>query len=83
MEFDLISAYSSRISWSTDFTPQVVECYSQSGFREVARCDEGDLALVIVNLEPSTIYNVKLTSMDGSEITSEFIVIREQSSKFL
>lgn len=79
MEFDLISAYSSRISWSTDFTPQVVECYSQSGFREVARCDEGDLALVIVNLEPSTIYNVKLTSIDGSEITSEFKTSSDQS----
>ena len=72
MEFDLISAYSCRISWSTEFKPQVIECYSQSGFREVARCDDEDLAIVILNLDPSTTYNVKLTSMDGSDITSEF-----------
>lgn len=78
MEFDLVSAYSTRIAWSASFQPSTVECSSEGGFYEAARCEEGDLAIVVVNLEPSTTYCVKLVSESGETVTSQFTTCSEE-----
>lgn len=75
MEFDLISAYSSRISWASTFKPSVVECSSEGGFYEAAKCEEGDLAIVVVNLEPSIIQHT--TSETGEIVSSDVTTCSE------
>lgn len=71
MEFDLISAYSSRISWSTEIHVRSVECF-RDGFRQAAKFEEDDMAVVIVNLEPCLTYKVNITTTEGDVISSEF-----------
>ena len=67
MEFDLVSAYSVRVSWGSDFEAHIVECHGISA----ARCDKDDVAVVLVNLQPSTTYNIRICSKTGETITKE------------
>lgn len=70
MDFDLISAYSVRAYWKADFRAAFVECRSSNYTVKSAKCDSGDAAFVIVNLEPSTTYNVRISDTSGNETLS-------------
>lgn len=67
MDFDLISAYSVRVYWKADFRAAFVECRSSNYTVKSAKCDSGDAAFVIVNLEPSTTYSVRVSDTSGNE----------------
>lgn len=62
MQFDLVSAYSAKIYWDASLSPEVIEFSNENGFYEAAKCESDDLSTVIVNLDASTTYNVKLTT---------------------
>ena len=70
MEFDLISSYSFRISWSTEFQVKKIECFGK-GFFENSEVEENAISAVIVNLDPSVTYTVSLITSDDKRITSE------------
>lgn len=78
MEFDLISAYSVRVSWGSDFKADIVECRGVSS----ARCDEGDMAVVLVNLQPSTDYEIRVVSESGETITETVTTESKSSPNF-
>ena len=67
MEFDLVSAYSVRVSWGSDFDANVVECRGISS----ARCDKDDAAVVLVNLQPSNTYSIRICSESGEYVTKD------------
>lgn len=69
MEFDLISAYSFRISWSTEFQAKSLECF-RDGFHQTSKLEENAISAVVVNLEPSLTYTVSITTTDGERLTS-------------
>ena len=71
MQFDLISGYSARASWSADVHATVVECYADE-FHTVSTCDQNENSVVIVNLAPGTSYTLKLTLTDGAHLYGEF-----------
>ena len=60
MDFDLISAYSVRVYWKADFKASFVECRGDT-YSNSAKCEDGDAAFVIVNLEPSKTYTVRVS----------------------
>lgn len=64
MYFDLISAYSCRISWvSSTEKVETIECF-RDGFYQSAKFENDDVSIVVVNLEPGLEYNVKVTAGD-------------------
>lgn len=71
MQFDLVSAYSVRVSWVENDVIRV-DCYS-GDFNQSAKCEDGDKSVVVVNLEPQTTYSVRLTKSDGSFTNSEVV----------
>lgn len=71
MQFDLVSGYSARASWSDDLRVSVVECYAD-GFHTVSRCEGNENSLVVVNLAPGTRYTLQLTLDDGSKVRDGF-----------
>jgi len=71
MEFDLVSAYSARASWSGDLRVNVVECYA-ADFSTVSKCDQNDSSVVVVNLSPGTSYTMQLTLDDGTVVRDGF-----------
>lgn len=71
MEFDLISGYSARASWSSQLDVKVVECYT-TNFHTVSRCEDNEQSVVIVNLAPGTDYTVQLTLADDTTLPSTF-----------
>ena len=71
MDFDLISAYSVRVYWKADFKASVVEFEGPTSSKS-AKCEEGDAAFVIVNLEPSSTYNVRILDKEGNSIANSF-----------
>lgn len=72
MEFDLVSAYSARISWGSDCHVKTVECSGQE-FYDSFDCDSSILSLVLVNLQPSKTYSVCLNLDDGNCIRQRFV----------
>ena len=78
MEFDLISAYSVRVSWGSDFKADTVECRGVSS----AKCGEGDMAVVLVNLQPSTTYEIRIISESGENITETMTTENKSSPNF-
>lgn len=72
MDFDLISAYSVRVYWKADFKASFVEFQSSTGGSKSAKCEEGDVAFVIVNLEPSSTYDVRVLDKEGNFIANSF-----------
>ena len=79
MDFDLISAYSVRAYWKADFKAAFVECQSSNSV-ESAKCEEGDAAFVIVNLEPSTTYSVRVSDAHGTETLSSSFTTNSRES---
>lgn len=71
MNFDLISGYSARISWSTELKVKTVECFSE-GFNTVSKCEGDDMSVVVINLTQDTLYTIKLTASDGSSAIEQF-----------
>lgn len=71
MEFDLVSAYSTRISWGAEFEASSIECHSDS-YYNCAECETGAAAVVLVNLKPSTEYTVRACGRDGEIVTGTF-----------
>ena len=71
MDFDLISAYSVRVYWKAEFNAAFVEFQSSTGSKS-AKCEEGDAAFVIVNLAPSSTYNVRVLDKEGNFIANSF-----------
>lgn len=71
MQFDLVSGYSARASWSDQLSVSIVECYAES-FRTVSKCEESDNSVVIVNLTPGTSYTLQLTLQDGTNVRDVF-----------
>lgn len=72
MDFDLISAYSVRAYWKAEFKAGFVECRGDN-YSNSARCQDGDAAFVIVNLQPSTTYSVRVSDAERNEsISSSF-----------
>lgn len=79
MDFDLISAYSVRTYWKADFKAAFVNCRGDN-FSISAKCNENDATFVIVNLEPSTTYTVRISDVEGKEtLSSSFTTSEEQS----
>jgi len=66
MDFDLISAYSVRAYWKGEFKAAFVECRGDT-YSNSAKCQDGDAAFVIVNLEPSTTYSVRVSDAERFE----------------
>ena len=85
MDFDLISAYSVRVFWKAEFEAAFVAFRgdTSSAFSESAKCQEGDTALVIVNLEPSSTYHVRVSNKDGSETLANSFTTNDTSSPSL
>lgn len=77
MQFDLVSAYSTRISWDASLSPEVIEISNVNGFYDAAKFEDSDSSTVIVNLDASTTYNVKLTT-SNSEIKSTVTTCSEE-----
>lgn len=71
MDFDLVSAYSVRAYWKADFKAAFVECRGDTYFNS-AKCEDGDAAFVIVNLEPSSTYTVRVTDKEGNFLSKSF-----------
>ena len=72
MNFDLISAYSCRISWeSSPIKIETIECF-RDGFYQSSKFQDGDISTVIVNLEPGLKYDVKITFTGNSCIAGSF-----------
>ena len=71
MDFDLISAYSVRVYWKADFNASFVEFQGPTSSKS-AKCEEGDAAFVIVNLEPSSTYDVRILDKEGNSIVNSF-----------
>lgn len=71
MDFDLISAYSVRVYWKAEFKASFVE-FQGSTSSKSAKCEEGDAAFVIVNLEPSSTYDVRVLDKEGNFIANSF-----------
>lgn len=71
MDFDLISAYSVRVYWKAEFKASFVEFQSSTSSKS-AKCEESDAAFVIVNLEPSSTYNVRVLDKEGNFIANSF-----------
>lgn len=69
MDFDLVSGYSARVFWKADFQAEFVEVRGERNtYFKSAKCNPGDIAFVVVNLEPSSTYFV--TVSDGTSILS-------------
>ena len=71
MQFDLISGYSARASWSTDLDVALVQCHAE-GFHTVSKCEDNERSIVVVNLSPGTCYTLRLTLTDGGVVQGEF-----------
>ena len=71
MDFDLISAYSARVSWGADFQAKTVHCFREE-FSTSAKCEASELAVVVVNLYPDLTYNVVIESEDGETVQGSF-----------
>lgn len=76
MDFDLISAYSVRVFWKADFEARVVAIRGNQ-YAKSAKCEPGDGAFVVVNLEPSNTYQV--TVSDGTSTLSNSFVTSDKS----
>ena len=77
MYFDLISAYSCRISWvSSTEKVEKIECF-RDGFYQSALFENDDVSVVIVNLEPGLEYTVKVSAGDKC-ITDTFETCSEE-----
>lgn len=77
MYFDLISAYSCRISWvSSTEKVEKIECF-RDGFYQSAKFENDDVSVVIVNLEPGLKYTVKVSAGDKC-ITNTFETCSEE-----
>lgn len=79
MDFDLISAYSVRVYWKAEFKPAFVECLGEN-YSNSARCQDGDAAFVIVNLEPSTTYSVRASDAERDEIVSSTFTTNDSAA---
>lgn len=79
MDFDLISAYSVRVYWKAEFKAAFVECRGPS-YSKSAKCTEGDAAFVIVNLQPSSTYSVRVSDKEGKESISSSFTTSDSSS---
>lgn len=79
MDFDLISAYSVRVYWKAEFKAAFVECQGPS-YSNSAKCTEGDAAFVIVNLQPSSTYSVRVSDKEGKESISSSFTTSDSSS---
>ncbi|AAR26931.1 FirrV-1-B56 [Feldmannia irregularis virus a] len=77
MDFDLVSAYSVRVFWKSDYHPSVVYCYPDNHPDQViaAQCVEHEAAIVIVNLHADTTYHVSLesTAPESQRLTGHFV----------
>lgn len=78
MDFDLVSAYSARISWGGDFEAKNVTCYRE-GFSTSASCQSGELAVIVLNLFPDLSYNVMIESKQGEIREGTFSTASETS----
>ena len=71
MDFDLISAYSARVSWGAGFQAKAVHC-CREGFSTSARCESGEFAVIVLNLYPDLTYNVVIESQQGEIVEGSF-----------
>jgi len=71
MNCDLISAYSCRISWKPEINAKQIDCF-RSGFNQSAKFENNEISLVVVNLDPSLEYTVKLTLENGEYLHKSF-----------
>lgn len=85
MDFDLISAYSVRAYWKAEFKAAFVECQGLENvkYSKSAKCEEGDGAFVIVNLQPSSTYSVRISDKEGKETLSSSFTTNHSSSPAL
>lgn len=77
MDFDLVSAYSARVFWKADFKASHIHCQSDasntdSNLNTSAKCENGEGAVVVVNLKPSTTYTVNVFSETGDVLSNRF-----------
>lgn len=79
MDFDLVSAYSARISWGADFQAKNVTCF-RDGFSTSASCEPGSLAIVVVNLFPGLVYNVAIESSDEQQVIEGSFITEKEST---
>ncbi|CAM9104723.1 unnamed protein product [Sphacelaria rigidula] len=85
MDFDLISAYSARVYWKADFDAAFVDFRGNNTNtkQESAKIQEGDVAFVIVNLEPSSTYSVRVSNKDGSQTLTNSFTTKDVASPSL
>ena len=81
MEFDLISAYSVRISWGSDFQADSIECRAVD-YYQAGKFGDDDLAVNLVNLKPSTEYTLRVVSKSGNVNTSTFTTSDSKNPNF-
>lgn len=82
MDFDLVSAYSARVFWKADFDAAFVDFRGDSK-QESAKIQQGDVAFVIVNLQPSSSYDVRVSNKDGSQTLTNSFTTKDTSNPSL